>query len=337
MEVRQNFDLTKLNTFGVSARAKFFVEINNLNDLQELFKKKEFKENQRLFLGGGSNILFTKDFDGIVILNKLRKIEIIEETPEYVLIKAQGGENWQDLVEFAVSRGYWGIENLSSIPGSVGAAPMQNIGAYGAELREILLEIEVFDTQTGEQKVIKIEPESQGYRQSILKDEPRGKFFITAIVLKLSKMPKANISYKSLSQYLAQNKIEVQSSKDVSRAVTEIRKEKLPDPSVISNAGSFFKNVFVDETKLNELKAQYPDLVYFQDNKGIKISSGWLIEKAGWRGKRLGGAGVYEKHALVLVNHGGSTGQDILDLAYKIKDDIKEKFGIELVPEVNII
>lgn len=337
MKIEKDFDLTNLNTFGVSAKAKFLVEIKKEDELKELFALPEFKNNPRLFLGGGSNILFTRDFDGIVVLNKIKGVEIIEDNPEYVLIKAKGGEVWHDLVLFSIEREYWGIENLSSIPGSVGAAPMQNIGAYGAELKEVLFKVEAFDVNSGEKETFTNDMYTKGYRESIFKNEFRGQYFITAIILKLSKIPKKNLKYQSLAGYLEKNKIEVKGPKDVSQAVTEIRKEKLPDPTVINNAGSFFKNVLVDKNKLTELLKVHPDMPYFEDGDMIKIPSGWLVEHSGWKGKRFGDAGVYEKHALVLVNHGKATGLQIKNLADKIIESVFDKFGLKLEIEVNLI
>jgi len=337
MIVKQNHDLTKLNTFGVKARAKFFTEVNSESELEELFAREEFINNEKLFLGGGSNILFTKDFDGIVVLNKIKGIEILKESEESVLIKAMGGEVWHDLVNFAVSHSYWGIENLSSIPGSVGAAPVQNIGAYGAELKEVLEYVEAFDVGTGEKKIFTNDAYKRGYRESIFKNEFKGRYFISAIVLKLSKIEKKNLKYRSLNEYLEKNKVDIGSPTEISKAVTEIRKEKLPDPKVISNAGSFFKNVLVDQGKLDEMLKIYPKMPYFKDDMLIKIPSGWLIEECGWKGKRLGDAGVYKNHALVLVNHGGATGAEIKDLADQITLSVYEKFGFKLIPEVNLI
>jgi len=337
MEIVQNYDLTKLNTFGIKARAKFFVQIKDEADLAELFSSSQFQNNEKLFLGEGSNVLFTKDFDGIVVLNKLRGVEILKEDSASVIIRAMSGEIWHDLVSFAVDRGYWGIENLSLIPGTVGAAPMQNIGAYGAELKNVLEEVEALSIKTGERKVFKSAECELGYRDSIFKNELKGKYFILAITLRLSKVEKKNIAYKILKEHLEKNNIEVKNSKHVSDAVADIRRSKLPDPKVIGNAGSFFKNVFVDEKKLQELLKIYPDLLYFTEEEKVKIPSAWLIEQCGWKGKREGNAGVHEKQALVLVNHGGATGEEIKNLAEEIIASVYKKFGLKLVPEVNLI
>lgn len=337
MRIERNYDLSKLNTFGIKANAKFFVEVGSEADLAELFNLGEFKQNKKIFLGGGSNVLFTADFDGMVVLNKLKGIEILNENSEIVTVRAMGGEIWHDLVMFAVERGYWGIENLALIPGTVGAAPIQNIGAYGAELKDVLMNVEAYEIETGAKKIFSNEACEFGYRDSVFKNKLKNKYFISAITLKLSKIEKKNISYKALNEYLEKNKIEIKNSKDVSDVVISIRQSKLPDPKIVGNAGSFFKNIFVEKEKLHKLQATYPDMPYFQEDTVIKIPAGWLIEQCGWKGKRVGNVGVHEKQALVLVNYGGATGKDLLELANKITASVKAKFDLGLVPEVNIV
>src|SRR3989344_709679 len=347
MEIIKNYDLTKLNTFGISVRAKFFVELNDELSLKELFISPEFKNNEKLFLGGGSNILFTKDFNGIVILNKLKGIKILEENSESVFIRSMGGEIWHDLVMFTVNGGYWGIENLSLIPGTVGAAPVQNIGAYGVELKDTLENVEAYEIKTGKKNIFKKEECEFGYRYSAFKDRLKGKYFITAITLKLNKAGKGNTDYKILQEYLEKNKIEIKNSKDISDAVISIRKSKLPDPLLIGNAGSFFKNVFLEKQEMEVLLKTYPEMPYFEEpadakamsgKKGnIKVSAAWLIEKCGWKGKRIGNAGVHEKQALVLVNYGGATGEEIKNLSDHIITSVFSKFNLTLETEVNLI
>lgn len=337
MKIVSNYDITSLNTFGVKAQAKFFVEVASESNLKELFTTSEFKDNEKLFLGGGSNVLFTKDFDGIVVLNKLKGIEVLSDTSNEVVIRAQGGEVWHDLVTFAVDRGLWGIENLSLIPGTVGAAPMQNIGAYGAELKSVLQSVEALDIDTGIKRIFSKEECELGYRDSVFKNNLKGKYFIFAVTLKLSKIEKKNIGYKVLKEHLEKNNIEVTKSKHISDAVADIRRSKLPDPKVIGNAGSFFKNVFVAEHKLNELLKKYPNMPYFGEDGVVKIPAGWLIEQCGWKGKKLGNVGIHEKQALVIVNHGGATGEEIKSLALRIIDEVFSKFGLRLTPEVNFI
>ncbi len=337
MEILRDFDLTKLNTFGVFARAKFFVEISKEEDIGEIVLSSEFQNNKKLFLGGGSNVLFTKDFEGIVILNKIKGIEIIKEDDDGVFVRSMGGEIWHDLVLFAVDKGFWGIENLSLIPGTVGAAPMQNIGAYGAELKNTLDGVEAYDIETGEKKVFSKEECELGYRESVFKNKLKDKYFISAVTFKLSKIPNKNISYKVLKEYLEINKIEVKNSKDISEAVANIRRSKLPDPKIIGNAGSFFKNIFTNKEQLDFLISQNSDVPYFIEGDVIKIPAGWLIEQCGWKGKKVGNVGVHEKQALVLVNHGGATGQEIKDLSEQIIKSVFDKFGLTLVTEVNLI
>lgn len=337
MEIKNNYSLSKLNTFGVHANAKFFVEARNEEDLIEIFNLPIFKNIKKIFLGGGSNILFTQDFDGLVILNKLEGIKILKEDLENVFIRSMGGEIWHDLVTFVVDRDWWGIENLASIPGTVGAGPIQNIGAYGVELKDVLENVETFNINTGEKKIFSKEECRFGYRDSVFKNELKGRFFITAITVKLSKIENRNLNYKILQDYLEKNKIEIKRAKDISDAISAIRKSKLPDPKIIGNAGSFFKNVFVEKSELERLQKTYPDIPNFKDEGTIKIPAGWLIEQCGWKGKRLGNVGVHDKQALVLVNYGGADGREVLVLAKKIIADVQDKFGLILAPEVNLI
>jgi len=365
INIIKNFDLTALNTFGVSAKAKFFVEINKKENLTELFTLPEFKNNQRIFLGGGSNTLFTKDFEGVVVLNKLKGIEIVEAPTKVgvptevgknknVYVRSIGGEIWHDLVMFAVNHRYWGIENLAFIPGTVGATPIQNIGAYGVELKDVLENVEAFDIKTGKKRIFNKEECELGYRESVFKNKLKGKYFIGAVTLKLSKIPKPNLSYKILKEYLEKNKIKINGPKDISDAVTFIRKNKLPDPKIMGNVGSFFKNVFVSKNQISNLLKIYPNMPYFEEpnvaealtgkDKVIKIPAGWLIEQCGprqggasWKGRRMGNVGVHEKQALILVNYGGATGNEIVELANKIITSVKKKFGLELIPEVNVV
>ena len=337
MELKQNYNLSKLNTFGINVNAKFFVEIKSENDLMKLFKLPEFKENKKMFLGGGSNVLFTKDFDGMVVLNKLKGVEILSEDSEEILVRAMGGEFWHDFVMFVVSCGYWGVENLALIPGTVGAAPIQNIGAYGSEFKDTLLNVETFEVETGSKKIFNKEECELGYRDSVFKNRFKGKYFISSVVFKLNKKRKDGAFYKTLAEFVEKNKIEAKRPKDISDAVISIRQSKLPDPKIIGNAGSFFKNVFVEKNKMQILLENYPNMPFFEENEMIKIPAGWLIEQCGWKGKRIGNVGVYEKQALVLVNFGGASGVEVVDLSNKIIQSVKEKFGLELLTEVNLI
>lgn len=337
MQIISNYSLAKLNTFGIDTKALFFAEVRSEDDLPKLFSSPEFKQSRKMFLGGGSNVLFTGDFEGIIVLNKLKGIEVVKEDSDYVSLRSLGGELWQDLVLFAVNRKYWGIENLSLIPGTVGAAPVQNIGAYGVEIKDFLESVEAYDIETGTKKTFSNNECEFGYRESVFKNKMKGKYFISAIVLRLSKTRKEEAVYKTLDNYLRENKIIINSPKDISDAVVAIRKSKLPDPKILGSAGSFFKNIFVTNEELAKLKEKYTNMPVFKEGESIKIPAGWLIEQCGWKGKRIGNVGVHENQALVLVNYGGATGREVVDLANKIILSVKQKFDLELVPEVNIV
>ena len=342
VEIVKDYDLKDLNTFGISAKAKFFAVLENESDILELFESEEFKNNEKLFLGGGSNMLFTKDFDGIVILNKLKGIEILEEDEDTVFLKSMGGVIWHDLVTFTVDRNYWGIENLSLVPGTVGATPIQNIGAYGVEIKDTLDSVEAYEIETGKKKIFSRDECRLGYRDSVFKNELKGKYFVSAIFLKLHKKSQPNISYKVLKDYIEENKIEIKNSKDVADAVANIRRSKLPDPKELGNAGSFFKNTFVSREQKEKLLAIYPEMPNFeeQNEKGenvIKIPSAWLIEQCGFKGLREGNVGSHTKQALVMVNYGGATGGEVKDFVFKIIKAVKDKFDLILEPEVNML
>ncbi len=337
MQILENYNLKNLNTFGVEVKAKYFVEISNEIEILELFKLSIFKENKKLFLGGGSNVLFTRDFVGLVILNKLLGIEIVKESDDEVEVRSMGGVWWSDLVSFAVDRNLWGIENLALVPGTVGAAPMQNIGAYGVELKDSILSVEAFDVETGEKRIFLRDECVFGYRESVFKNILKDKYFISAVNLKLSKKENKKLEYRVLKEYLEKNNIEVKTSKDVANAVSDIRRSKLPDPKVIGNAGSFFKNVFISEEKLKEMLLVYKDIPYFNEDGAFKIPTAWMIEQCGYKGKRVGSVGVHDKQALILVNYGGGRGEDIYKLALEIIDAVFEKFGLKITPEVNLI
>ena len=344
INVEENYNLKELNTFGVSAEARFFVRVETKDDLLELINLPVFKDNEKLFLGGGSNVLFTKNWEGIVVLIDLGGIEVVREVGDDVWVKAMSGEVWNDLVEYTTKLGFWGIENLALIPGSVGGAPMQNIGAYGVEICDTLTEVQAVDIKTGDEKVFENDKCCFGYRDSVFKNELKGQYVITSITLKLSKKYNPQTTYKALATYLEENQIEVKSPKDIADAVSEIRRSKLPDPGVIGNAGSFFKNVFVSKDKLEEIQAHHPEVPFFESDGKIKIPTGWLVEHSGpdqsdtsWKGYKVGNVGVYAKQALVLVNHGGGKGEEVWSLAQEIMESVKAKFGIELTPEVNIV
>ena len=337
MKILQDYPLKKLNSFGIAVNSRFFVEVGSKEALKTMLNSKVAQENPLLILGGGSNILFTKDYPGMVILNQIKGIEIIEESEDNVLVSANCGEVWQDLVEFCIAHNFGGIENLSLIPGSVGAAPIQNIGAYGVELKEVLVSVGVIDLTSGEERIFSNAECKFGYRDSIFKNEFKDRYFIHQVKLRLAKKPELNTSYGALNSMLEAKRIENPTIKDISEAVIEIRRSKLPDPSLLGNAGSFFKNPVVDKIDYEGLKLAFPNIPGYINGEQVKIPAAWLIEQCGWKGKRLGAIGVHEKQPLVLVNYGGGTGEQIKYLADDIKKSVARKFGLELEVEPRII
>ena len=338
MNIIENYPLLKLNTFAVDVKAKYFISINTVNELIELTKTKVFKDLQLLILGGGSNILFTKDFEGLVILNNIKGKEIIDQTQESIFLKIGAGENWHELVMYTVDNGWGGIENLSLIPGNSGTAPMQNIGAYGVEIKETFVELEALEISSG--KIVKFNNSDCefGYRESVFKNKMKNQYIIVNITLELKKNPVLNINYGDVKAILESQNINNPSIKQVSDAIISIRQSKLPDPKIIGNSGSFFKNPIVSLNQLELIKKKYPNVVNYKINENeFKIAAGWMIERAGWKGKKFNNYGVHEKQALVLVNYGLANGMEIFNLSEEIILDIKDKFGITLEREVNII
>lgn len=338
MNVIENYPLIKLNTFGIDVKAKYFTSINTVNELIEIKKSEKFKDRELLILGGGSNILFTKDFNGLVILNNIKGKEIVDQNDDSIILKIGAGENWHELVMYCVDNGWGGIENLSLIPGNTGTAPMQNIGAYGVEIKETFVELEALEISSG--KIVKFSNSECefGYRESVFKNKMKNKYIILNITLELNKNPILNINYGDVKAILETKKIETPTIKDVSNAIISIRQRKLPDPKKIGNSGSFFKNPIIDINLLKLIEGKYPNVVSYKINENkFKIAAGWMIEKAGWKGKKFNNFGVHENQALVLVNYGLANGKEIFNLSEKIILDIKEKFGITLEREVNII
>jgi UDP-N-acetylmuramate dehydrogenase len=338
MRLLQNHSLKKLNTFGVEVKAKLLAEVFSEDELIKLLSDENYKREKKYILGGGSNILFTSDFEGVIIKLSAKNIQIVEENSDSVLIKADAGVIWDDLVKYSVERNYGGIENLTLIPGTVGAAPIQNIGAYGQELADTFESLNGINIKSDKTKSFTKSECKFSYRSSIFKEELKNEFVITSVSLKLSKDPRTNTNYKALSDYLSKKEIMNPSIKDISIMVAEIRQTKLPDPTKLGNAGSFFKNPVLIENSFRNIKAEYPDIVSFSSDSGqIKISAGWLIEKCGWKGKRVGNVGTSPDHALVICNYGNATGAEILEFAMRIKEEVANKFGIKLEEEVNIL
>jgi UDP-N-acetylmuramate dehydrogenase len=338
MKLIENYSLKNLNTFGIEAHTKYFAEIFSEEELVELLSDDKCRRERKIVLGGGSNILFTKNFNGIVIKNSITGINVLKENEDSVLIEIGAGVIWNDLVNFCVQRNFGGIENLTLIPGTVGAAPIQNIGAYGKELADIFYSLNGFYFENCEKKTFSNSDCKFSYRSSIFKENLKDKFIITSIKLKLNKKFKLNTSYKTLNEYLEKAGIKNPSIRNISDAVAEIRRSKLPDPSKLGNAGSFFKNPEVNYETLEKMKSVYPDIKSFPSESGkVKLSAGWLIEICGWKGKRVGDVGTSPDHALVICNFGNATGGEILEFAMRVKEEVANKFGITLQEEVNIL
>jgi UDP-N-acetylmuramate dehydrogenase len=339
MIIKENVDLLPFNTFRIAARARYFVTVHTVDEAQEVFRSKIFSENNHLILGGGSNMLLTRDFHGLIIKNEIKGITVVDENQSTITVKVGAGENWHQFVRYCVDKNYGGIENLSLIPGTVGAAPMQNIGAYGVEIREVIHKVEAIELSTGAVQNFFLDECEFGYRESIFKQKARDKYFISSITLSLTKVDhRFNISYGAIADVLKERHGGVVTVKNISDSVIHIRKNKLPDPEVIGNAGSFFKNPSVEIEFYQFLIGKFTSMPSFSGEQGrVKIPAAWLIEQCGWKGKTFENIGVHKHQALVLVNYGGGEGEKIWELAMKIQASVKEKFGITLQPEVNVI
>jgi len=339
MVIQENQSLKQYNTFVVEAKAKYFVVIHTREELFALFNNRKYARLPLLLLGGGSNILLTKDFQGIVVKINLKGIAIEKKQGDWVYVKAMAGENWHRFVLWALDQNYGGLENLSLIPGNVGTAPVQNIGAYGVELKDVLYELTAFEIETKRIKNYSLGDCQFGYRTSIFKKALKGKVVILSITVKLKQQNHLiRDTYGAIKNELIKKKIQHPTIKDLSESVMTIRKQKLPSPEDIGNAGSFFKNPVISTQKLNLLRNKYPSLSFYPvSEQKVKIAAGWLIEKAGWKGKRFVDAGVHEKQALVLVNYGNATGKEIMMLSQKIIEDVQAKFQILLEREVNVL
>jgi len=334
MQIHSNFSLKNHNTFGIAAKAKAFVEIHSEEELRIVLKETELP---LFLLGGGSNLLLKNNIEGLVIQNKILGKRIIEENENEVIVEIGGGENWHQFVLWTLKNGWSGIENLSLIPGTVGASPIQNIGAYGVELEQVFEKLECIDLQKFTKKIFTKKECQFGYRDSIFKRDLKGKVFISKVWFRLSKTPKINTNYGAIQAILEEWKITNPTPKDVSNAVIHIRQSKLPDPAKLGNSGSFFKNPEIEKSHFETVQKKFPTIVFYPlENGKIKVPAGWLIEQAGWKGKRIGDAGSHKKQALVLVNYGEATGADIWALAEQIQAAVFDKFGIKIHPEVNI-
>ncbi len=358
MNIQENISLKKYNSFGLDAKARFFVEVSGPVQLQKVLELEAY--TKKFILGGGSNMLLVKDIDALVIHMAMKGIQIVEENEKYVEVKAMAGENWHDLVLWCLDRDYGGLENLSLIPGQVGTAPIQNIGAYGVELKDVFVSCEAMEVKTGELLAFDAGDCRFGYRDSIFKQGAKDKYIISSVTLRLTKKDHAlHTNYGAIETELRERGIVYPTIRDISDVVIAIRSQKLPDPKVLGNSGSFFKNPTISESEFQNIICNHPDIPHYPaaggkqfeklkkqnpkipfyelDGERFKIPAAWLIEQCGFKGKRFGDAGVHEKQALVLVNYGQASGREILDLAQKIQGEVKRKFGLELHPEVNII
>ena len=337
--MKTNVSLRPYNSFGFDTMAKQFAEINAISDLQALIQSGALQHQKTLILSGGNNILFQNEvFDGIVVYINTKGIEILREDGNDVVVRAQAGEDWPDFVRFCVGKGWHGVENLAHIPGKVGAAPVQNIGAYGMELKDSFLQCEAMELTTGETKAFTKEDCRFGYRESVFKNELKGKFVITSVDFLLKKEAPLHLEYGNIKAYLEQNGIESPTLQQLHDAICAIRDAKLPDVKQIGSAGSFFKNPVIERAQFEVLQKDYPTMPHYDEPNGkVKVPAGWLIEQAGWKGWRDEHVGVYDKQALVLVHYGGGKGHDIVELAHKIQDSVEKKFGIRISPEVNFV
>lgn len=331
MKEYTNYSLLNHNTFGMDVEAKRFVEYDSEEELIGLLPSLESKY---LHIGGGSNLLFRGNFDGTILHSVIKGIKIQENCGEYVLVRVGAGVVWDDFVAWTVERGWGGIENLSLIPGEVGASAVQNIGAYGVEAKDVIVQVKAIHLKTGEKRSFVTDECCYAYRQSIFKNELKGQYAITYVTYKLKVRPTLKLSYGNMKALLEKKNVTVS---DVRQFIIDTRNAKLPDPKVLGNAGSFFMNPVVSRDKFQEIQKDYPQMPYYEVENGVKIPAGWMIEQCGWKGKSLGKAGVHEKQALVLVNLGGASSEEIVTLCNAVCKDVKETFGIDIHPEVNFI
>jgi UDP-N-acetylmuramate dehydrogenase len=334
LPIEHDFSLRLFNTFGVEASARAYLAVTSVGMLKSVREDPTLAAMPRLVLGGGSNILLTQDFPGLALHMQNKGVAIVGEDADAIHVRAAAGENWHAFVQWTLAQGLGGLENLSLIPGSVGAAPIQNIGAYGVEIKDRFHSLTMFDFETGETATLDRATCAFGYRDSVFKHALRDRAVVLDVTFALPKKWEANVRYADVMQELSGRGIDCPSARQISDAVIAIRTRKLPDPSVIGNAGSFFKNPVVTPAQRDALLARYPQLVnYPQPDGSVKLAAGWLIDQCGWKGKTAGAAGVYEKQALVLVNRGGASGREIAQLAAAIRDDVDKRFGVTLEPE----
>ena len=337
MKIQENISLKPFTTFGIDKKAKFFTTVETLDELKAALLAAKEKQLPVFILGGGSNILLTRDIEGLVIKLEIKGINLVKEEGDQLWVEVGAGEMWHELVLQSIAEDWAGLENLSLIPGTVGASPMQNIGAYGVEIKDVFDSLQAMHRETLEMQSFDAEACRFGYRESVFKQTFKDQFVITSVTFRLSKTPNFHLEYGAIREVLAANGIDQPSIRAISDAVIQIRKSKLPDPKEIGNAGSFFKNPTIPNAQFDALKASYPSIPGYPSAEGVKVAAGWLIEQTGWKGKRIGEVGVHAKQALVLVNYGGGTGEEIKKLSEQIQASVYDKFGVQLQAEVNFI
>ncbi len=337
MKIQENISLKPFTTFGIDKKAKFFTAVETLDELKAALLAAKEKQLTVFILGGGSNILLTRDIEGLVIKLEIKGINLVKEDGDQLWVEVGAGEMWHELVLHSIAEDWAGLENLSLIPGTVGASPMQNIGAYGVEIKDVFDSLQAMHRETLEMQSFDAEACRFGYRESVFKQTFKDQFVITSVTFRLSKTPNFHLEYGAIREVLAANDIDQPSIRAISDAVIQIRQSKLPDPKEIGNAGSFFKNPTIPNAQFDALKASYPSIPGYPSAEGVKVAAGWLIEQTGWKGKRIGEVGVHAKQALVLVNYGGGTGEEIKKLSEQIQASVYDKFGVQLQAEVNFI
>ena len=337
MAILNDFSLKNYNTFGIEAKAKQFVAVHSIPELKSILEQN--KTQKKFVLGGGSNMLLTKNIEALVIHIDLKGKKILQEDADYVWVESQAGENWHEFVLWTIDQNFGGLENMSLIPGNVGTTPVQNIGAYGTEIKDTFVSCEAINIVTQEMRTFTKEECHFGYRESVFKNEVKDQYIIVSVIFKLTKRNhKINTSYGDITSELAKNNVTTPTLKDVSNAVIAIRKSKLPDPAELGNSGSFFKNPILLKTDFEPIHQKFPEMRFFDISETeVKVPAGWLIEQAGLKGKRFGDAGIHKNQALVLVNYGGATGQEILNVSKTVQDTVFNMFGIHIEAEVNII
>lgn len=337
MKELYNCSLLPYNTFGMDVKASRFVEYASVEELRGLWNAEREAVARALHIGGGSNLLFASDYEGLILHSAIKGYTVVKETEEEVEVRVGAGEVWDDFVAYTVANGWYGAENLSLIPGEVGASAVQNIGAYGVEAKDLIVSVDTFGLETGEERRFMQEECRYAYRESVFKQELKGKYAVTFVTYRLKKHPVFHLEYGNIRAELEKQGCQVD-LENVRRIIIAIRQAKLPDPKVLGNAGSFFMNPVVPKMQLEALLVQYPDMPHYPvDDAHVKIPAGWMIDRCGWKGKRVGHAGVHEKQALVLVNCGGATGKEVMHLAEEIVASVRERFGVTVRPEVNYI